>query len=131
MYWVSRYLDFTLHTRGFSHIPRWTNVRESDLGVGPVLPIHLILPNRLSDFSLWQHVKNLVSAEEIQVDINHLRQWIIACVAIITPQTCWPGYVKRSLTAKMCAVPQAGTNLKYIKIFNVKFCTNVVMCESY
>lgn len=38
------------------------------------------------DFSLWEHVKNLVSAEEIQVDINHLRQWIIACVATITPR---------------------------------------------
>lgn len=83
-------------------------MKESDLGVGSVLPIHLILSNRLSDFSLWEQVKNLVSAEEIQVDINHLRQWIIACVTTITPQTCWPGYVKRSM---MCAVLQAGTNL--------------------
>lgn len=83
-------------------------MRESDLGVGPVLPIHLILPNRLSEFSLWEHLKTPVSADEIQVDINHLRQWIIAFVATTTPQTCWPGYVKRSM---MCAVPQAGTNL--------------------
>lgn len=65
-------------------------------------------------------MKNLVSAEEIQVDINHLRRWIIACVATITPQTCWSDYV---MTAMMCAVPQAGTNfniLKSLKI-NVKF----------
>lgn len=39
-------------------------------------------PDYIRMFS-WEHVKNLVHSEKIQ-DVNHLRQSIINCVAIIT-----------------------------------------------